>query len=347
MVTLFKSDFYQVDLFQSGNRNLAVTFTEAGNRTLEGNGFGGSFLSKYNFDVLAIKSNRDNWYSDLPLEILAGIDDIIAKTNDQYDHRVGYGSSMGAYAAMLFSRRLNLNVVLAISPQYDIAQNWDQRWKHRLGEVGRISAMSSEHVSSSCKYFVVYDPYDLDALHRKYFEEVIADGNFFAIKVPFAGHPAGYLLRDLKALEVLASSILVKSEPDKNWSLNIRQKRGQSTLYLMNFARHLFQKKKYRWAERIADRVLQEKPRDAEVYIFKSLLAEKLCFFDKAMNYAAIAIAINPQHPSMHIQLARMLSAISLHSSARVYIDRAVELGSGNQNIVNMRNQIIAAAEKG
>ena len=171
---VLRSDDLTIDFFSRGdsqNTSIAFTFTaftpstKGEKDTLVGVGFGGELLLRNGFDVVAFKSAKNLWYQNLSAEMLADVENFISNSSISYAKRVAYGSSMGAYAAILFSRALKVDIVLALSPQFEIDQPYDQRWQSLAQQIDFKHRIDSNSISDSCKYFVAYDPKNADILH--------------------------------------------------------------------------------------------------------------------------------------------------------------------------------------
>lgn len=79
-------------------------------------------LLRNGYDVDSIKSTEDDWFQHLSPELFDRIDRLGAQP--QYLRSVAYGSSMGGYVAIAFSRRFRLDRVLALlSPQFTIRES--------------------------------------------------------------------------------------------------------------------------------------------------------------------------------------------------------------------------------
>jgi hypothetical protein len=137
-------DHVQVDFFPAAIRTgkLVFTFTELSNRELTGLGFAGKFAVANGFDLVAIKSNADDWYQGLPLNTFDLVEQFLNGLPERHTSRAAYGSSMGGYAAILFARDTKADFVLALSPQFDIAQAWDTRWSSHAEKTDRYGFLS-------------------------------------------------------------------------------------------------------------------------------------------------------------------------------------------------------------
>ncbi|WP_048860241.1 hypothetical protein, partial [Acidisphaera rubrifaciens] len=209
-VPVFASPAYQIDYVPAPQpaAPLVVTFTERTHRSLAGLGFAGKFAVDNGFALLAFKSNVDRWYQDLPDAALTAAEAFLAALPVPPARRAGYGSSMGAHAAIAFSRRLSLDDVFAISPQVDITQPWDTRWADEAAAIGAMRAIDAAMIRPGCRYVVAFDPLDRDRLHYEHLARLIPLDRLVALRVPASGHPAGYFLHHAGALKPVARAVL-------------------------------------------------------------------------------------------------------------------------------------------
>ena len=155
---LFGNSTYQVDYFyhETPSRFLAVTLTHVGVDRLDGFGFAGNFLCANGFDVVAVKSTADLWYQDFPDDAVVAIQRIL---NFPYAHKASYGSSMGAYASIYFTQKLELDTALAISPQYDITVEKEKRWQDAAAKIDDMKTFNYKNVvNGKCRYVIIFDP---------------------------------------------------------------------------------------------------------------------------------------------------------------------------------------------
>ena len=176
---IFRSEDLAIDFFSFGNaanKSIAITFTPfgiGGAVALDGIGYAGELLLRNGFDVVAFKSAKNLWYQNLSSETLTAVERFIAGHQTSYVKRVGYGSSMGAYAAIQFSRSLRLDIVLALSPQFEIDKPYDQRWQSAASLIEFQHRIDASTIASECKYFVAYDPGTVDVRHVEKLREII------------------------------------------------------------------------------------------------------------------------------------------------------------------------------
>jgi hypothetical protein len=245
---ILKRDGIQVDHFEQPNTTgLVATFTGLGNRDLEGRGFGGDFLLKRGYSVVAFKSSRDDWWQSLSLEDAAAISDQVGPV------QATYGSSAGGYAALQFASVLRAERAIAISPQFDIRQPWEHRW------AGFASAVDWKHRAEGTgprAGFVFFDPYDLDRRHVEQFRQTHAMTDWHLYALPFSGHPAGHAMQAAGYLpQVIVHALHGRHEaiPSLLMRTPLRARRRQSAALLHALGMAAFHRKHFRAALSILD----------------------------------------------------------------------------------------------
>jgi hypothetical protein len=150
---------------------------------------------------------------------------------------VGYGGSMGGYAAIKYSNLLNMNRVIAFVPQYSIdpEQVEDRRYAEFFDAVAnKDMQIQSQDVDAAREYVIVYDPYfSIDREHYLKIKELLP--NLHTIHLPFTGH---------EALSVLASSSLlhdfIEHDFDETYFYQqVRKVKKQSKFYFRNVLAHV------------------------------------------------------------------------------------------------------------
>ncbi len=230
---LYRTETCCIELFfkpNNLNSELACIFSAGANRNLEGNGHGGEVLINEGFDVLLFKINNDDWFQQLPPSIWEHLEKSLAK--NFYIRRVGTGTSMGGYAAIAFSKLLNLETVLAYSPQYRIDSNFDQRWaEFSKGIIWRYR-ITLDSINRNCKYLIVFDPLGPDGLQVNYLKEIIPSLNLTLWSIPFSGHCALRFLHELNQLKLVTVQAL-KRLSFQDIHLN---KKSNSIQYILHLA---------------------------------------------------------------------------------------------------------------
>lgn len=121
-----------------------------------------------------------------------------------------YGSSMGAFAAIMLSTALRADRIIAIAPRY--TGDWVNDVQRRAnaaptGEARRLTARMVAGLRPDASLFAIYDP--TVAIDRHAAEAALARSrNPQRLLLPFAGHPPGRFLVDAKLLSgVIAGAI--------------------------------------------------------------------------------------------------------------------------------------------
>jgi len=287
--TLFKSQDLQVDLFRGAEQpgTLAVTFTPFDNRTLEGAGFGSDFLLKNGFDVLAFKSVGDTWFQNVPSALLSELDEKLAAMG--YARRVAYGSSMGGYAAIQFSKVLRFETVLAYSPQFRIDLPFDTRWKPWADRIRWQYRISRDSVDERCQYFIVYDDRGPDGLHVEFLSEILPPASLRKVVLPFAGHPVGQYLLETGRIQLFTLDVLRRGHVD---AMRRRQDRRQSRAYFENLSAACARKRKHRWALSLIDTAIRLQPGLSRLHQARSHTLDRLGRLDDAIEAARTSVSL-------------------------------------------------------
>jgi hypothetical protein len=349
---IFRSDDFVIDFFsygQSPDKSVACTFTpftpsaNAGAETLVGLGFGGELLLRSGFDVVAFKSAKNFWYQNLDSETVDKVEKFISARQAKYIRRVSYGSSMGAYAAIQFSRPLKLDVVLALSPQFEIDKPYDQRWQSSAQQIDFRHRIDADTISPECKYFVAYDPKNEDLLHVQQLRAIIDNDHLIEIQTPYSGHPAAGYLLETGLIQEVALSVL-KNASVNHSALRIHRKRSKS--YLYEFSRQLASKDKNRSALIAIDMAIGIDNTALAFPIHKSLILDQ--HGDRA---AALKLAYETRDrlTGVVISEAHLMGALSALlvryqdlSGALALINRAIRLDPSIREFQTQKKAVLA-----
>ena len=156
-------------------------------------------LLKHDFNVIGIMPKQKSWFPESSMrQMFAEIEDLIAP----FKTRIGYGGSMGGYAAIKYSNLLDLKRVVALVPQYSINPEDVEDPRYNMffhAELNANMQIQPQDVSAEREYIVVYDPYcPEDRAQYVKLEQVLP--HIHTLNLPFTGHDA---------IAVLASSELL------------------------------------------------------------------------------------------------------------------------------------------
>ncbi|GAA5586610.1 hypothetical protein Acal01_01762 [Acinetobacter calcoaceticus] len=191
-------------------------------------------LIKYQYNVIGIMPKQKSWFPQASMIELAKT---ISPVLQGFKNIVGYGGSMGGYAAIKYSNLLNMNRVIAFVPQYSIDPDHveDRRYAEFFDAVAnKDMQIQLQDVDAAREYVIVYDPYfSIDREHYLKIKELLP--NLHTIHLPFTGH---------EALSVLASSSLlhdfIEHEFDEIYFYQqVRKVKKQSKFYFRNVLAHV------------------------------------------------------------------------------------------------------------
>jgi tetratricopeptide (TPR) repeat protein len=326
--------FFNVDI---KNFKVAFVFTPSHNRNLEGNPFGGNIFLKNGFDVIAFKNINDDWYQNIPRAIFNLLEQLI--DNNKYTYKVSYGSSMGGFAAIVFSNLLKLDLSVSFSPQYSISEPFDKRWEYYSHKIKFNYLMDSDNIFIGCKFHIFYDNKSLDCVQVNHLKKLIPKENLFLIKIPYSGHPCVDFLDEVNVLKEVIP-IISNSSDNLLFNFKFRLLRKYSSSYFRFIAEALISRGKYKSAlyfinqaialqnnfiigEHISSKV-------ADFHHLKSIILSSLYFYDEALHFSAIAALCDPKNFKHPFHSSKLLLAIGNSAEAINCLIKAISLDNSN-----------------
>lgn len=227
MNVLFSSEQYLVQRNAVAPGTLAViTFGALGSENVQPDDpfFGEEFFNKNQVHAIGVRALKNDWYLGRDID-----DALLAVRNATKGMRlVGYGASMGGYAAINFADDLNLATILAFAPQFSIhplktpfedrfVVDWDgiDLTNDRLPSAAR-----------GCKALIVYDPNSIDAQHEKLIRAT--HPHFETLKICFSDHHPLGILRETGLLRDLVLDVVHDRFNRPTLVRSLRQKRRGS-----------------------------------------------------------------------------------------------------------------------
>jgi len=344
-----------IDYFQcpAPTRSVAVTFTSwnhAGSVDPEGSGYAASVLLNAGFSVVAFKATRNTWYQDIAEEDLQAVE--LLMRGRGYADRVAYGSSMGGFAAIRFARQLGVDRVLALSPQFEIDKPWDIRWameareltfRYRAEDLAGTAPAAADQ--RRCTYFLAYDPYDaLDAGHARRFAEILPPTDTRLVRIPFAGHPVGPFLSEIKAIKGFALDILKDGRVPR--IIAGREAKRASPSYLFQLALHGRARKKPRLGLAVVDAALRLNPTLPDLHLLKSILLDQVDDLPGAVAEAKRAVECAPNTHHLLHQLAYLEHKSGRRPEALAAIDEAIGLQPAIAEYHNFRSVVLCESTR-
>ncbi|KWQ04393.1 hypothetical protein SE27_03430 [Acinetobacter harbinensis] len=183
-------------------------------------------LHKYDFNVIGIMPKQKSWFPEHSLHAMfAAIESVIAP----FKIRIGYGGSMGGYAAIKYANLLDLKRVVALVPQYSINPDevTDSRYNMFFNaELNANMQIQPHDVALEREYIVIYDPYCAeDRVHYVKLQQVLP--KIQTLTLPFTGHDAIAVL----ASSALLHDLLVRQFDAPYFYQKIRQVKKRSKFY--------------------------------------------------------------------------------------------------------------------
>ena len=190
MQVVYQSERYEIDLHNPHHPNLVVTFDYwergktglAPSRPLP-------FIAVSSRAELRIRTRDNDWFLSDELEALM---QAVSETAGRYAHVINYGSSMGGFGALLFSKASRARAVYIISPQYSIDRTlvpFEKRWAEEAAALSRQAVRPETFGSPDIGGIMVFDPtFALDRLQADLIERAFP--RITPLKLSFAGHPA-------------------------------------------------------------------------------------------------------------------------------------------------------------
>lgn len=191
-------------------------------------------LIKYQYNVIGVMPKQKSWF---PQESMVELAKAISPILEGFKNIVGYGGSMGGYAAIKYSNLLNMNRVIAFVPQYSIDPEHveDRRYAEFFDSVAnKDMQIRPQDVDATREYVIVYDPYfSIDREHYLKIKQLLP--SLHTIHLPFTGH---------EALSVLASSSLLHDFIEHDFDeiyfyQQVRKVKKQSKFYFRNVLAHV------------------------------------------------------------------------------------------------------------
>lgn len=322
--TLFGSDTLRVDHHRIHARpctRLAVTFTSFGNQELDGLGFAGRFLLREGYDLLAFKLVGETWYQGVPAELFEWLRLRMARFC--YHRRVGYGSSMGGYAAIQFAGRLALDQVLALSPQFTVEGDFDARWAPWGAHIDFQYRIDGSCLAPGTRVLIVYDRYSPDHLHATAFRQHIPAERLRLAPIPFAGHPVEVYLSQLGRLKQVARQGLALGHLS---GIDVRTGKAKCLAYLSSLSLEAHHRGRAERSLRLVERALDEFPDVPVFHSHRSALLELLGRHDEAVEATREGIERCPEHHELLAYQAQLLEQLGDPDEALRAIRQALRI---------------------
>lgn len=188
---LFDGNDLRLVVQDHGAETVFLTFTPRPdierNKGFQKLGFAQKFVEKYKYSGVYIIAKWAHWYQTPELaqveDIIRGLDFFKAA-----QHRIAYGTSMGAFAVLLCSQRLGCQQAIAVAPQVSMKPSivrFETRWSDDVRKIDFIEPDARSGMAEPCRYYVVYDRfYAPDRQHI----DLLWHYAVTRLDLPFSGH---------------------------------------------------------------------------------------------------------------------------------------------------------------
>ncbi|MEB3767207.1 hypothetical protein [Acinetobacter sp. MD2] len=231
---IFEDEQIRVIFLQGNSKELIFSFGDLITRAKGLSINAEKSLVKYEYNVIGIMPKQKSWF---PSSSMHNMMDAVQPILAQFEQVIGYGGSMGGYAAIKYSKLLKMNRIIAFVPQYSIdpQQVEDRRYAEFFDvALHRDMQITADDILPDSEYIMVYDPYYAE--DREHYLKIKAQlGCVHTLHLPFTGHDA---------LSVLASSSLLNDFIRHPWDKNyfyqeMRRVKKNSKFYYRTVVRNL------------------------------------------------------------------------------------------------------------
>jgi hypothetical protein len=227
-------------LVGSASNDLVITFTGRSAKPPAEMGFGEAYLTKKGVSAIHFISKANHWWqTPEPLQAIEKIKDS-GLLNDR--RVVCYGSSMGGYAALIYSSIIKPEEIILFSPQYSIDARkvpFEHRWRNYASQVTFDYDDMHAGIDYDASIKVIFDPlFKPDACHVDLVEALRPIDR---VPVRFAGHNTARVLSELNMIKETTDALIMGTFDTRAFSRRYRQDRDSACLYWHGLSETLMQ----------------------------------------------------------------------------------------------------------
>jgi tetratricopeptide (TPR) repeat protein len=249
---------------------------------------------------------------------------------------------MGAFAAILFSGKLNADKIISISPQFSIRDDFDTRWKKEAIAVQWSQEISTECLSKNADYYMIYDNYfHLDRLQVEKIGSVIDPSSFHEIRVPFSGHPSGHLMLAMKCLSSTILDIVNQENfPSATIDIPVRFLINNHKS-LLNIARQSKEIGRTELSHIAYRKLMKVFPGNEKMMGEYSAFLEQQGMLKMSLGYMNRMISLNPSNPYFFSKAADLNMKMRKYHEAMKYCEKAIAIDPENGKFASQKNDIM------
>lgn len=223
---IFEDDHIRAIFLKGSSTELIISFGDLITRAKGLSINAEKSLEKFQYNVIGIMPKEKSWFPEYSMKnMLVAIQDYLAP----FKIRIGYGGSMGGYAAIKYSNLLDLQRVVALVPQFSIDPNDVVDLRYNMfyhADLNKDMKISPQDVSVSREYIVVYDPYyQEDRIHYEKIKQLLPQVK--TLHLAHTGHDAIAIL----ASSELLNDFLTREFNETYFYKKIRQVKKNSKFY--------------------------------------------------------------------------------------------------------------------
>lgn len=194
------------------------------------------FFRKRNIPAIYFFARTNEWWQTPSIfKAIQAVQDYGIRA--RYKDICTYGLSMGGYGALMFSKKLQVDRVVAIAPQYSIDSQvvpFETRWQDDRSRVQFQYDDMAEGLIKQGQVVVFYDRFfEFDHLHVEMIEKHRPVDRFL---VNFSTHTVARSLNDMGILSRVMERVLTNQMSKREFVEVIRRARKKSPLTLHNMA---------------------------------------------------------------------------------------------------------------
>ncbi len=207
--------------------------------TLEGEFSGEGFFRHRGLNAFGIMAAENDWFQDDEiLDALASVRAVSAGWR-----LIGYGGSMGGFAAINFANDLGLASVAVVIPQFSIdaaKAPYETRWRAEAARIG-FRHDKIDAVPALTDGWIVYDPWCVDGLHVADIQRFHALGE---VRVHLGGHAQMLMLQQAEVYTPMLLDMLAERFDPVAFRHGWRVARRRSAAYWLGLAQALLRRKR-------------------------------------------------------------------------------------------------------
>lgn len=197
---------------------------------------GESFFAKRGIPAVFFLARRNDWWQSPEIwDAIKTLQDF--NLWDKYHHITTYGLSMGGYGALVFSKAVKANRVIAIAPQFSINTDvvpFETRWAEDRERIRFLYDDMADGLIRDGEVIVFYDRFfDFDKRHVDMIAELRPVEKFL---VNFSTHTVARALNDMGIFSQIMERLFNRQLSKKEFRDMVRLYRNRSPLLLHNMA---------------------------------------------------------------------------------------------------------------